>query len=397
MYALVPTLGTVLIVLFATQQTTVGTFVGNKVFVSVGLISYSAYLWHQPLFAFARHMSLSAPSHAVFLMLLGITLIFAYLSWKYVESPFRHKRQMKRENIFLFAILGSSLFACFGLLGTSSNGFKLRFSEIRLPNHWNPPIQCHGGAAISRFENPLNECLGTRPNGIPGDIYLLGDSHAAQITFPLKAIAKERKTDFYFINTEDTKDFPYSFFNSDLLTQERIFDHILLVADRGDFVIVSFHRGQLNEARDKHLPLTREVNDNEKYRFFIRNMNKQMKKFAVAGVRVVLVKDAPLLSDTSSIEKCAYLKIKYGEGSNYYSVKLEQDLHTRMRQSKAFDDLASLFPTTVTVVDPIPILYGEQRLYSPINYDGTYRMFDRHHLTESEALKLIDIFRSKIQ
>ncbi|MCF7969083.1 MAG: acyltransferase [Methylococcaceae bacterium] len=91
LYALVPTLGAVLVILFATQQTTVGKFIGNKVFVGVGVISYSAYLWHQPLFAFAKQRSLTEPSHIVFLILSALTLLLAYLSWRYVETPFRAK------------------------------------------------------------------------------------------------------------------------------------------------------------------------------------------------------------------------------------------------------------------------------------------------------------------
>ena len=43
-FALAPTIGTVLIILFATQQTSAGKFVGNKAFVAIGLISFSAYL-----------------------------------------------------------------------------------------------------------------------------------------------------------------------------------------------------------------------------------------------------------------------------------------------------------------------------------------------------------------
>ena len=54
-FTFVTTLGAVLIILFATQKTTAGKFLGNKAFVSVGLISYSLYLWHQPIFAFVRH------------------------------------------------------------------------------------------------------------------------------------------------------------------------------------------------------------------------------------------------------------------------------------------------------------------------------------------------------
>ena len=49
---LLPVLGVVLLVLYAEKETLVARFLSVKVFVSIGLISYSAYLWHQPVFAF---------------------------------------------------------------------------------------------------------------------------------------------------------------------------------------------------------------------------------------------------------------------------------------------------------------------------------------------------------
>jgi peptidoglycan/LPS O-acetylase OafA/YrhL len=110
LYALVPTLGTVLVILFATQQTTVAKFVGNRAFVGVGLISYSAYLWHQPLFAFARQRSLTEPSHTVFLVLSVLALVLAYFSWRYVEAPFRSKIRVKRSQVFTLAFLISAGF-----------------------------------------------------------------------------------------------------------------------------------------------------------------------------------------------------------------------------------------------------------------------------------------------
>ncbi|MFM8521021.1 MAG: acyltransferase family protein, partial [Acidimicrobiaceae bacterium] len=57
-FALLPTLGTALVIVFATQQTLTGRILSWKPLVGLGLISYSFYLWHQPLFVFARHMSL---------------------------------------------------------------------------------------------------------------------------------------------------------------------------------------------------------------------------------------------------------------------------------------------------------------------------------------------------
>ena len=127
-YALVPTVGTVVIILFATQQTTVGNFLGNKAFVGVGLISYSAYLWHHPLFAFARHRSVSEPSHLVFAVLSIVSLILAYFSWRYVEAPFRNKEIHSRVRVFAYSIIGSFFFICVGLAG--------HFCDDKIESYW---------------------------------------------------------------------------------------------------------------------------------------------------------------------------------------------------------------------------------------------------------------------
>src|SRR5690606_38393083 len=124
-YALVPTIGAVLIILFATQQTTIGKFLGNKIFVGIGLISYSAYLWHQPLFAFARHKNLSFDQNPYVVMLfLLLSLGLAYLSWKYIETPFRNRNIIGRKNVFILASGISTVLILVGLSGFLNNGFE---------------------------------------------------------------------------------------------------------------------------------------------------------------------------------------------------------------------------------------------------------------------------------
>ncbi len=52
--SLVPCLGTALVIAFATPGTLTHRVLASRALVGVGLVSFSLYLWHQPLFAFAR-------------------------------------------------------------------------------------------------------------------------------------------------------------------------------------------------------------------------------------------------------------------------------------------------------------------------------------------------------
>jgi peptidoglycan/LPS O-acetylase OafA/YrhL len=91
-YTLVPVLGVVILILHAAHNTIVAKLLSTKAFVGIGLISYSAYLWHQPLFVYARvltnQMSLE---NEIMTLLFIIIFSLAYLSWKYIENPFRIK------------------------------------------------------------------------------------------------------------------------------------------------------------------------------------------------------------------------------------------------------------------------------------------------------------------
>jgi peptidoglycan/LPS O-acetylase OafA/YrhL len=126
--ALVPTIGAVLIVLFANTHTLVGKLLGSKWLVGIGLISYSTYLWHQPLFSFARFSNVQEPSKVVYLLLILLSLLLAYLTWRFVETPFRNKNIVKRKQIFWFGLLGSLFFIVVGLAGLYNKGFEKRFN-----------------------------------------------------------------------------------------------------------------------------------------------------------------------------------------------------------------------------------------------------------------------------
>jgi peptidoglycan/LPS O-acetylase OafA/YrhL len=129
LYALLPTVGAVLVILYATPVTVTGRLLGSQAAVGVGLISYSAYLWHQPLFAFARHQQDGEPSSLLMAALSVATLGLAWFSWRVVETPFRNRQRVSRKRIFQFAAFGSAGFLVLGAAGTLSTGFAFRYPD----------------------------------------------------------------------------------------------------------------------------------------------------------------------------------------------------------------------------------------------------------------------------
>src|SRR5690606_28376546 len=110
-------------ILFGQSTTFVGAALGNRLFVGIGLISYSAYLWHQPLFAFARQRLPGHPSDVMFLFLVVLTFLLAYISWRFVEVPFRSRVNVGRRQVFTLAVVGSITLSVVGLWGHISGGY----------------------------------------------------------------------------------------------------------------------------------------------------------------------------------------------------------------------------------------------------------------------------------
>ncbi len=113
-YALFPTLGSALILIYAKNDTFVGKLLSHKFFVGIGLISYSLYLWHQPIFAFYRNY-VEQPSAVAMLFLVFLSLALSYCSWKYIESPFRDVHRFSQKKIFTLGGISSLFFILLGI------------------------------------------------------------------------------------------------------------------------------------------------------------------------------------------------------------------------------------------------------------------------------------------
>jgi peptidoglycan/LPS O-acetylase OafA/YrhL len=180
-YALIPVIGAGLIVLFSSPQTIVGRLLGTKLLVGVGLISYSAYLWHFPLYVYARHLSLTKPGEQLFLLLALASFLLAYLSWRFVERPFRNKTKFDRRAIFKFTFVGSAFFIIIGLAGDLSDGWQGRFDDEL--TEFLPESRLSLACKEEAFQSgSLCEYVG----GQNKLTLLVGDSHSGSIAYEMQ-------------------------------------------------------------------------------------------------------------------------------------------------------------------------------------------------------------------
>jgi peptidoglycan/LPS O-acetylase OafA/YrhL len=184
-HSLVPTFGAGLIIIFASNKTAVGKLLGSKVFVGIGLISYSAYLWHQPIVAFTklRHMLGFDQANAFFVVALSLTL--AYLSWRFIEKPFRDKGLYSSKSIVVFSVVGTIFFIVVGAVIHLQGGFRDVNSRVPPNVKWlslsekldlngdicNPLPHENLGISVCNFGD-----LKSRKN-----VVFYGDSHAQAI------------------------------------------------------------------------------------------------------------------------------------------------------------------------------------------------------------------------
>jgi peptidoglycan/LPS O-acetylase OafA/YrhL len=169
----------------------VGRLLSIRPLVFVGLISYSLYLWHWPLYVFARYVLFRELSPAETAVLIAISFVLAGLSWRFVERPFR--RPIARNKLFPAAATAVVTAFAAGAFAASTDGLPQRLSPqlqriLAEENDAEPRIdQCFPMTARDVEAGRLCK-IGT-PSVHPSFL-LWGDSHADAIIPAVDGIAK---------------------------------------------------------------------------------------------------------------------------------------------------------------------------------------------------------------
>lgn len=199
--ALIPCCGAALLIYGNSSGVTLAKrMLSLRLIVGVGLISYSLYLWHWPIFAFARIWSPIELTFPLQVSLIAASFVAAVASWHWIEKPFRNRQGVfPRRKLFFATASVAALFSVCGIAAVASQGWSGRFApEVAEFAKYKGYVTSaawrqltRNGACDSTDDNAgdfhLDECL----SGVPGrpNILLWGDSHAAHFSQPLAQLA----------------------------------------------------------------------------------------------------------------------------------------------------------------------------------------------------------------
>lgn len=125
---LVPVLGTCLVILFAGRDDLAGRLLSLSPVVGLGLISYSAYLFHQPVLVFARERLMQPLTPWDIIGLCLLILVLSVLSWRFVEQPLRNRKLVGNRQVVQGSVAATLALVTFGLFASVTGGMPERMA-----------------------------------------------------------------------------------------------------------------------------------------------------------------------------------------------------------------------------------------------------------------------------
>lgn len=258
--------------------------------VFVGLISYSLYLWHWPLVAFAKYLMFRPFNGLDSAAIILASLLLATFSWKFIEQLFRGKQMLLPERKRLFTVAGVVMVVAVGMGEAVSlnDGMKWRYLDANKATEsviweWYP------NNIYGNLEQPSDHVI----PGQCGDkkaqpsFLLWGDSHAMTLVPAFDKMSKKYGLSGFIATHSGCPP--------------------ILGVSRADYDSNTFNQNVLKFI-DKHTEIQTVVlaaswaayiNGNSKYPkiLVINGLHKTVDSLKKMGRNVVLVGDFPLLED----------------------------------------------------------------------------------------------------
>jgi len=218
-YTLLPIAGIIMLIWFSNRDQIITKILSSKLFVGLGLISYSFYLWHYPVLAFYRVVNGLDNEIIVKVILSVIILLLSIFTYFIIEKPARNKN-IKFSKILIFILTIYVLLLSINLLVIKKSGFReIRYDNVVLDNKllriesWK-----HLDPKPPQFSNNKSKIK----------VLLLGDSHSKDMF------------NVFYLNKDIFQDYEFSRLSGKILNGDET-DENRKIFDSSDVVIITFH------------------------------------------------------------------------------------------------------------------------------------------------------------
>jgi peptidoglycan/LPS O-acetylase OafA/YrhL len=194
-WALVPAGGTgFLIYALSGSEGLIARFLSSRPIVSFGKISYSLYLWHWPLLAFAEYEYGHKLTSTDRIGLLLLAIVLSILTYLYIEQPARQQKNwFNRSKVYAFGVGTIAIcgLACFAIVQTDGLPQRLSKDAQLLANTVKFPIRPEECSVIDRARRKIEPdvCRIGEISRPQEQFILWGDSHAEAVSGTVSQVA----------------------------------------------------------------------------------------------------------------------------------------------------------------------------------------------------------------
>lgn len=424
-HALVPTLGAALIILFAGPGTLVWRVLTQRVPVAIGMISYSLYLWHYPLFVFHRWTRLdTAVSTSERLLLIALAVLLAWVTWFAVERPFRRRARGRLFRGLKASVLGATgVFV--GLLGSYMMVEPAGHDRMRLsyPDNvvWRSLAErVHAEGPVCTL-GPLEgraHTLGCPFGAVDGQrtVVLLGDSHSEALAYALDGELRNRGLRGLRLATAGCEPLPFirrnrdlSVTDCDLRTDElletiRALDADVVMLNRWSFRLYPI-AGAIDDMPYRNSEGTAEREEYREYEVWDQGgfhadgaskriaLTRFLSNVAGAARHMVLIDPIPESAIDVALENAIAFR---RDGTIVQDISFPRQDYTR-RNAFVLSVFGALTAPNVTRVATEPMFCGlrdPDRCY--VQHDTVPLYYDDDHLSQEGAARVVAAFADRL-
>ncbi|MDA7638003.1 acyltransferase [Candidatus Pelagibacter sp.] len=322
---IIPIFGTCLIIWFSKKNYFVTKILSSKPFVSIGLISYSLFLWHYPIFAFYRY-SYATGNIISKLIFFSILIIISIASYFLIEKPFRNQKTIPLNFLIKFLSILFILIIFFNYLVIQNNGFEERykFGKIYLDMNY------YTEEKYKFRENKQNLDFTSDKK----KILILGDSHGLD-TYDALISNQNLFTKFEVVfNEVDNLDLILDTKNKNFQNKNKFYKHQL---NQADIIILSYFWSQKLDKKNSELLkiFSNNLKKNNKKLLVISSPEFEVKgRFTLLDLYILKKKKLPQGLEISELQKKYY--------NSYISNRKLKNINLKLNNLSKFNDFIFL-------------------------------------------------------